>query len=82
VSCSDGEDVAHARELFPLDLGSLVEQGRIDVLDRFANLHGVHGRRRRQHLGAITFGDLLHPMAAMASFNVAQTPLDYVSSTN
>ena len=33
------EDVAHARDLLPFDLGSLVEQGGIDVLDRFANLH-------------------------------------------
>ena len=33
------EDIAHARDLLPLDLGSLVEQSGIDVLDRFAYLH-------------------------------------------
>jgi hypothetical protein len=33
------EYVAHARNLPPFDFGSLVEQGYVDVLDRFANLH-------------------------------------------
>jgi hypothetical protein len=33
------EYVAHSRDLLPFDFRSLVEQGRVYMLDRFAYLH-------------------------------------------
>jgi len=59
---------------FPLDLGSLVEQGRIDVLDRFANLHetctaGVVDNTLVQ----ITSGDILTNGAMASSMSLRRS---------